>query len=323
MFDFPVSFRSVPLARKRSIYDQVGEEGLKGRASGGASGYTFQGDPRNIFAQFFGGQDPFANLFDSTSSGAGPSNGNFSFTQMGGSPGGAQFSQFGSFPGMFSFGGGGGADQMDFTPSGGGFGASDGFTPGIHKRPKRQDPAVEYPLSVSLEDLFHGCTKKMRISRKVLSPDGTSSVQDKVVAIDVKPGWKAGTKITFPKEGDQYVGKTPADIVFLVTEKPHKLFTREGNNLIHKARISLRDALCGSHLNVPTIDGRFIPLDLRDVVTPETVRTFPGEGMPISKHPGQRGDLIVKFGIEFPRELPPASKDSIANALPSRGAPQY
>ena len=53
--------------------------------------------------------------------------------------------------------------------------------------------------------------------RKVLNADGVSTrVEDKVLSINVKPGWKSGTKITFPKEGDQHPGRTPADIVFVI-----------------------------------------------------------------------------------------------------------
>ena len=33
---------------------------------------------------------------------------------------------------------------------------------------RRQDPAIERELALSLEELFHGCTKKMKISRRVI-----------------------------------------------------------------------------------------------------------------------------------------------------------
>lgn len=37
-----------------------------------------------------------------------------------------------------------------------------------------------------------------------MNEDGyTSSIKDKILSIDVKPGWKEGTRIIFPKEGDQ------------------------------------------------------------------------------------------------------------------------
>ena len=50
--------------------------------------------------------------------------------------------------------------------------------------------------------------------------------------IEVKPGWRKGTKITFEGVGDEKPGYLPADIVFLIDEKKHPLFRREGNDLI-------------------------------------------------------------------------------------------
>lgn len=105
---------------------------------------------------------------------------------------------------------------------------------------KIQDPPIERDLHLSLDDLFHGCTKKIKISRKVMNDDGcTSSIRDKILTVAVKPGWKEGTRITFPKEGDQGPNNIAADIVFIVQQKPHPLFERQENDLIYHAQISL------------------------------------------------------------------------------------
>ena len=118
----------------------------------------------------------------------------------------------------FSFGGAGGklftdgVEGMDFTNMGGG-GAFGGFG----RQQSTQDPPIHRHIELTLEELFRGCTKKMKISRKVLASEGgTTSNEDKILTIDVKPGWKAGTKITFPREGDQSVGRIPADIIFVI-----------------------------------------------------------------------------------------------------------
>ncbi|XP_023270980.1 dnaJ homolog subfamily B member 13-like, partial [Seriola lalandi dorsalis] len=76
-----------------------------------------------------------------------------------------------------------------------------GLQPGVVKT---QDPPIERDLHLSLDDLFHGCTKKIKISRRIMNEDGyTSSIKDKILSINVKPGWKEGTRIIFSKEGDQ------------------------------------------------------------------------------------------------------------------------
>merc|ERR1712107_459024 len=110
-------------------------------------------------------------------------------------------------------------------------------------------------IFVSIEEIASGCEKKMKISRKVMRPDGTRTMEDKVLKIVVKPGWKAGTKVTFAKEGDQVPGKIPTDIAFIIKDKPHPLFTRDGVNLKYTYKIPLRESLCGTVVQVPTLEG--------------------------------------------------------------------
>ena len=70
---------------------------------------------------------------------------------------------------------------------------------GLHGRgAKKQDPPIERELALSLEEVYHGCTKKMKISRRVMNEDGhTSSIRDKILTITVKRGWKPGVRCHF------------------------------------------------------------------------------------------------------------------------------
>lgn len=105
-----------------------------------------------------------------------------------------------------------------------------------------QDPPVVHELRVSLEEIFHGCTKRMRITRRRLNPDGRSMrTEDKILNIVIKRGWKEGTKITFPKEGDETPDNIPADIAFILKDKGHPHFKRDGSNIIYTAKISLKE----------------------------------------------------------------------------------
>lgn len=181
---------------------------------------------------------------------------------------------------------------------------------------EEKDPPIEYPLELTLEDLFTGRKKKMKITRNVVnSANWTTSKEEKLLTLDIKPGWKAGTKITFPNEGDQAIGKQAADVIFIVKEKPHPIFKREGDNLLYTAEISLKDALCSGVLQIPTIDGRNISVAVTEVIKPGSVKAIPGEGMPISKSPGERGNLVVTFDVEFPSQLSPECQELIASAL--------
>ena len=169
---------------------------------------------------------------------------------------------------------------------------------------KQQDPPVEHQLPVTYEELLTGVSKKMKITRNIVLP-GSNSIhsEPKILEVNVKKGWKEGTKITFPKEGNQSLNKTPADIVFVIKDKPHNRFMRDkDNNLLHTAKISLRDALTGCRVPVKLLDDRVINIDMKSV-TPSTKKVISGEGLPLPKNPNRRGDLIVSFDIQFPLAL--------------------
>ncbi|KAL4608491.1 hypothetical protein GN956_G24692 [Arapaima gigas] len=181
---------------------------------------------------------------------------------------------------------------------------------------KKQDPAIERDLHLALEDLFYGCTKKMKISRRVMNEDGhTSSIKDKILSIDVKPGWKQGTRIKFEKEGDQGPNCIPADIVFVVQEKPHPWFSRQQDDLIYTSHIDLEKALTGFSVEIQTLDGRFINVPVNDIVHPKYTKIVPGEGMPMSRDPSQKGNLIIQFEIHFPEKLSADRKRLVRQAL--------
>ena len=150
--------------------------------------------------------------------------------------------------------------------------------------------------------------------------------EEKVLQINVKPGWKSGTKVTFAKEGDRVPGKIPADIAFVIRDKPHPVYAREESNIVYTHKMSLRDALCGSVVNVPllqrgdkTASKTSVSLNMKDdVVKPSTVRRVQGEGLPYPKDPARRGDLIVKFDIQFPDRISSNSKEVLFDVLSRR-----
>lgn len=117
----------------------------------------------------------------------------------------------------------------------------------LYPRRKVQDPPVVHELRVSLEEIYHGSTKRMKITRRRLNPDGrTVRTEDKILHIVIKRGWKEGTKITFPKEGDATPDNIPADIVFVLKDKPHAHFRRDGTNVLYSALISLKEVCPGA-----------------------------------------------------------------------------
>jgi DnaJ-class molecular chaperone len=180
----------------------------------------------------------------------------------------------------------------------------------------RQTQPVVTNLYCSLEELFLGCTKRVKATRNRLLPDGRSvAPESRVLAIQVEAGWRAGTKVTFPGEGDEAPGMRAGDLVYVIQEKPHPRYARQGRNLIYNATVSLRDALTGGVVEVPTLDGRVLPVPLSQVVQPGSRHLVPGEGMRGAG--GARGDLVVHFSVSFPAVLSEESKERLRRILPA------
>jgi DnaJ-class molecular chaperone len=195
------------------------------------------------------------------------------------------------------------------------------FKPSLpSKRQRIQDPSIYKDLRVTLEEIKSGCTKKMKITKTVLNPDHiTSRKVEKILKIDVKPGSKEGTTITFPKEGDEKRGVIPADIVFVLKDNPHELYQRDlDNNLIYTIKINLRRALIGdTTYEIPTLSGdRKLHFNSGGrVIKPKFTKTFPGEGLPHPEQDGKCGNLLLTFDIIFPDQFNSEQKDLLKTVL--------
>ncbi|GAA6007289.1 hypothetical protein JCM10207_001572 [Rhodosporidiobolus poonsookiae] len=341
---------------KRAIYDQFGEEGLKGGFPGAGGPGGAQG------AGFGGGFNPFGGA----GGGAGGfPGGGFSFS-TGGMPGGAGGGGFtpsdpsAIFEALFGGGGlgggmpsgmGGGSSRRGpgarsaggnpFASMGGmgGMGGGGGFPGGFGMDIDSDEdfsghpgatgkaappPEIVKPLPIALEDLYKGCTKKLRVTKKKLNGQEESNTLE----IAVKPGWKAGTKVRFARAGHE----TPSgsqDMVFVIEEKAHPTFKREGDDLVYTLKVPLVDALSGpAGGGTPTktithLDGRSVSVNVPyprgggAPLKPGQVIRVAGEGMPITrKNAGKaKGDLLVKVDVVFPDRISAAQAEGVRKVL--------
>ncbi|KAF9476227.1 DnaJ-domain-containing protein [Pholiota conissans] len=344
------AFEVLSDSQKRAIYDQFGEEGLKGGGgpspgAGGPGGFSG-------FSGFPGASGPGGTTFTFTSGGPGGSfssrGGGFNpsdpqkifeqmfgsglFGNLGGMGGGGRRS--GGMGGMF-----GGQDEDDdmsgftsFSSGGGMPGGMPRSRPTSQQQRPRRPPSptkpsetkseITRPLKVSLEELYSGGVKHLKVGRRLL--DGTT--EDKVLEITIQPGWKTGTKVRFPRAGnEQALTGEAQDLVFVVEEKPHEVFSRDGNDLKAKLRIPLVEALAGPPAGVAKLsktlellDGRKLQIAVpQGVVKPGQTMLISGEGMPVRKDGAvkSKGDLTVVWDVVFPDRLTPKQKEDLRKAL--------
>lgn len=206
---------------KRKIYDQYGLEVLlrgggvppptssagggypgAGGAPGGFSGFDFEGMP-----------------------GAGGAR-TYHFSAGGGAGGGYNFGNPEDIFANFVRSQGGDGDFPDLFSSFAGNGAPRSSRPrmrsGFPSESRNRDPTpeittVERPLPLTLEELFNGVTKKMKIKRKTYDETGKRVQTDQILEVPIKPGLKKGSKIKFNGVGDQVEGGRQ-DLHFIVEE---------------------------------------------------------------------------------------------------------
>eukprot|EP01126_Amoeba_proteus_P037444 TRINITY_DN3862_c0_g2_i3.p1 TRINITY_DN3862_c0_g2~~TRINITY_DN3862_c0_g2_i3.p1 ORF type:complete len:164 (+),score=27.92 TRINITY_DN3862_c0_g2_i3:686-1177(+) len=148
--------------------------------------------------------------------------------------------------------------------------------------------------------------------------DSTTSIhtEERVLDISVKPGWKRGTQVTFHDEGNVEPGIEPADICFVLQELPHPFYTRDNNNLIYTATITLAQSLTGVKLILPCLDGVTREISIRDIIHPKYQYCVVGAGMPITKGNGSTfGDLVIRFDIQFPSRMTAEDKTRVKDIL--------
>ena len=178
---------------------------------------------------------------------------------------------------------------------------------------------VELPIDCSLEELFHGCKKRVKLSRKRLDKITTQLVDDvKFIDICIHPGSMNRKRIVFPNEGDASLKKNPGDIIFIIKQRKHPYFTREGNNLLYRCNLTLCEALTDCNIYVPTLSGRTLTVPCPEVINPTSQKVIKGEGMPVSdteETEKRMGDMIVSFQINFPQYLSPNTKSILKQYL--------
>ena len=315
---------------KRRNYDNYGYDFITGKAGPPPSADDMGGNP-------FAGAGGMPGGFGGMGGMPGGGTRTFHFSTGGGGKGG-----FGGFSdpkdifaefmrgGGASMGGGGGGDDMDdifstFGGGGGGFssfgggrpaGSRSNSTPFARRRePEIETTVVEKPLPVSLEDIFNGTTKKLKVQRKTYdNQTGKQSVEDKILSVPIKKGLKAGSKIKYPDMGDQVEGGVQ-DLHFIVKEKEHPLFKRDGDDIRHTVEIDLKEALTGWKRTVSTIDGKQLTVSSGGPTQPTWEERYPGLGMPKPKSPSSRGDFVVGVKIKFPKSLTADQKTKLKEIL--------
>ncbi len=130
----------------------------------------------------------------------------------------------------------------------------------------------------------------------------------KKIRIKIPAGIDNGQRVPVRNEGDAGVNGGPnGDLYLNVRVKPHKIFIRQGYDVLCDYPISFVQATLGAEVQVPTIDGK-VSYTIPEGTQTGTVFRLKGKG--IQKiNSTQRGDQYVTIKVEIPKDLSESQKD--------------
>ncbi|CDR96116.1 DnaJ domain containing protein, putative [Babesia bigemina] len=132
-------------------------------------------------------------------------------------------------------------------------------------------------------------------------PNGPTYVEDVNLELTIEPGAKQGQQIVMEGRGQERPGMKRGHVVFVIEEKPHQIYRREGNDLHRTMDITLKEALLGFDKTIDLF-GESIEVAESGVTPHNHVIKIDQKGMP-SDERGGFGDMYVSIRVIFPRRL--------------------
>jgi DnaJ-class molecular chaperone len=225
-----------------------------------------EGNPKMPFGAGFGGY---------SSRGAGPQ------------PGGAQGFE------NFNFGGADGADLSDlfeglFGAAGGGAQRGGGPFGGFRQRARapQKGADVAYRLKIPFEDAV------------ALKPQRITLADGKTIDLKLPQGLEDGTRIRLAGKGEEGPGGR-GDAIVTIDIAPHRFFVRDGTNIRLTLPVTLKEAVLGAKVKVPTPEGA-VMLTIPQGSTSGKILRLKGRGF-VGKD-GKRGDQLVTVDIDVPSD---------------------
>jgi len=161
---------------------------------------------------------------------------------------------------------------------------------------------LTYELSVSLGEILSGSEKTISLRREG---------QTENVSVKIPKGIKAGQKLRLAGKGNPSpYGGPPGDLLLIINEQPHPVFTRDGNNLIVEQKIPFSKACLGSEISIKSLEDKELKVKVPAGIQQQAKLRLKGHGLPAGKK-GGRGDIFVKFLVDIPKKISEEQKKLI------------
>jgi curved DNA-binding protein len=159
---------------------------------------------------------------------------------------------------------------------------------------------LEYELALTLQEVATGTTKMLDFQH-----DGKSER----LTVKIPKGMIAGKKLRLAGKGaSSPMGGPAGDLYIRSRVVPDSRFTTEGHDVFVYRDVKLTEAVLGTTLSVPTLEGKSMNVKIPPGTRHGTRMRITGHGLPYMRK-GSRGDLFVVVQVALPKQLSDEQKD--------------
>ncbi len=125
---------------------------------------------------------------------------------------------------------------------------------------------------------------------------------EEIVEVNIPAGVGEGMQLSVSGKGNAARhGGIAGDLLIVIEEEPHPELIRDGSDLIYNLKLSVTEAILGSSVEVPTVDGK-VKIKVEAGTQPGRVLRLKGKGLPDINGYG-KGDLLVCVDIFIPKHI--------------------
>jgi molecular chaperone DnaJ len=140
---------------------------------------------------------------------------------------------------------------------------------------------------------------------------------EEVVAINLPAGVQDGMQLSMRGKGNAAArGGIPGDLIIVIEELDHEHFKRMGNDIYYELFISFPDAVTGTQLEVPTLDGK-VRIKIDAGTQPGKLLRLRSKGLPSIEGHG-KGDMLISINVWTPQTLSKDEKEIIEKLSQSK-----
>ncbi len=141
-----------------------------------------------------------------------------------------------------------------------------------------------------------------------VAPDGMIK-KEKTINIKVPAGVESGNYMTVEGQGNDNIQGRPGDLLVVFEEKNHQYFVRDGENIFIEVTVSYPDAVLGTKIDIPTLDG-ISTLTIPSGIQSGKLLRMRSKGFPMLRR-SSKGDQIVRVIVNTPASISRGSKKII------------